>query len=307
MAALVATSFVGCGSSDSGGHGASNDGAGRGGTAGTGPARGGSAGDAAGRGGAMTSGAGRGGTSSSGAGRGGTSSNDAGRGGTSSNGAGCGGTSSGTAGNDAGAPGAGGAPETGSLDCARDGDGKTTLVFVNGCASRVTYAGNDVDDGELAPGEVHCVDVGTATDALSAKRYWGYAGSDPGAGHYSLAEFTFNTDFHDFDWYDISFVDAFNLPMAITPLVRPDCDALACPADFLAGCPDVGQFEQGGKVVACVSPERDNGDSAVAQYFEQCDDAYAWSADDQHGTDPSPTHACAGEDFAVTFCPPEAP
>ncbi len=288
IAALVATSFVGCGSSDGGRRGASNDGAGRAGSAGAGAGRGGSAGEAAGHGGTTTDGAGRGGTSS----------NDVGRGGTSS----------GAAGNDAGAPGAAGAPDTGSsLDCAHDGDGKTTLVFVNGCTSRVNYAGSDIDGGELAPGEVRCVDVSTATDALSAKRYWGYAGSDPGAGHYSLAEFTFNTDFHDFDWYDISFVDAFNLPMAITPLARPDCDALACPADFLAGCPDVGKLEQGGMLVACVSPERDNGDSTVAQYFEQCDDAYAWSADDQHGTDPSPTHACAGEDFAVTFCPPEAP
>jgi hypothetical protein len=204
---------------------------------------------------------------------------------------------------------AGGAGAAGGagLDCARDGDAKTTLVFVNACAASVTYAGSDIEGGVLASGEVHCVDVGDATDALSAKRYWGYAGGDPGAGHYSLAEFTFNTDFHDFDWYDISFVDAFNLPMAITPLARPDCDALACPADFLAGCPDVGKLEQGGKLVACVSPERDDGNSPVAQYFEQCDDAYAWSADDQHGTDPSPTHACAGEDFAVTFCPPDSP
>jgi len=282
LAALTAAAFTGCGSSD-GGHGAPPAGAGRSGTGGAS--------------------AGSGGTSGAGAGRGGTSSNAAGRGGTSGNGAGRGGTAAGGAGNDAGAPGASGAPDTSGLDCAHDGDGKTTLVFVNACAAAVTYAGSDIDGGMLAPGEARCVDVGNATDALSAKRYWGYEGSDPGAGRYSLAEFTFNTDFHDFDWYDISFVDAFNLPMAITPLARPDCDALACPADFLAGCPDVGKFEQGGKVVACVSPERDNGDSPVAQYFEQCDDAYAWSADDQHGTDPSPTHACAGEDFAITFCP----
>ena len=202
---------------------------------------------------------------------------------------------------------AAGASDPGSTDCAKDGDGKTTLVFVNGCDKPVTFAGSDSVGGSLAPGAVRCVDLGTAADALSAKRYWGYVGADPGAGRYSLAEFTFNTDFHDFDWYDISFVDAFNLPLGIAPLARPDCQTLACPDDFLAGCPDVGKFETNGQVVACVSPERDNGDSPVAQYFEGCDDAYAWSADDQHGSDPSPTHACAGEDFAVTFCPEAKP
>ena len=201
----------------------------------------------------------------------------------------------------------GGAPALGSVDCAHDGDGTTTLVFRNGCDHSVIFAGSDIDGGSLAPGDARCVDIGSAIEALSAKRYWGYGATDPGAGHYSLAEFTFNTDFHDFDWYDISFVDAFNLPLGITPLARPDCQALTCADDFLAGCPDVGQLRQNGEVVACVSPERDNGASPVAQYFEGCDDAYAWSADDQHGSDPSPTHACAGEDFELTFCPEPKP
>jgi len=202
---------------------------------------------------------------------------------------------------------AGGVTTRGSVDCAHDGDGMTTLAFVNGCDHSVIFAGSDLDGGSLVPGAVRCVDIGSAAEGLAAKRYWGYGGNDPGAGHYSLAEFTFNTDFHDFDWYDVSFVDAFNLPLGITPLSRPDCQVLACADDFLAGCPAVGQLRQNGELVACVSPERDNGDSPVAQYFEGCDDAYAWSADDQHGSDPSPTHACAGEDFAVTFCPDAKP
>jgi hypothetical protein len=40
--------------------------------------------------------------------------------------------------------------------------------------------------------------------------------------------------------------------------------------------------------------------------FEQCDDAYAWSGDDQNGTDPSPMVGCQVEDFDIEFCP-EAP
>ncbi len=55
--------------------------------------------------------------------------------------------------------------------------------------------------------------------------------------------------------------------------------------------------------MACVSPDRNNPDSPVAQLFEGCDDAYAWSGDDQKGTDKSPVRACAGEDWNIVFCP----
>ncbi|HEX5098341.1 MAG TPA: thaumatin family protein [Polyangiaceae bacterium] len=197
--------------------------------------------------------------------------------------------------------------ETGGA-CAVAGDHKTTLVFVNRCSSPVTFEGSDITGQTLSPAGEACVDIGSDTEALSAKRYWGYSGEDPGAEHHTLAEFTFNTDFNDFDWYNISHVDAFNLPMQIVPRDRPDCDPLSCPADFLAGCPDEGQYrDDSGKVVACVSPERDDGSSPVAEYFESCDDAYAWSGDDQHGDDPSPVRACAGEDWDIVFCPGAEP
>jgi hypothetical protein len=165
------------------------------------------------------------------------------RGGTSSSGVGAGGQS-GRVGTGSGGMSAADAPTRGSVDCAHDGDGTTTLAFVNGCGHSVFFAGSDIDGGSLVPGAVRCVDIGSAAEALAAKRYWGYGGNDPGAGHYSLAEFTFNTDFHDFDWYDVSFVDAFNLPLGITPLARPDCLALACADDFLACCPAVGQLRK---------------------------------------------------------------
>ncbi|HET9953177.1 MAG TPA: thaumatin family protein, partial [Polyangiaceae bacterium] len=191
-----------------------------------------------------------------------------------------------------------------SIDCNQSGDGKTTLTFVNRCSKELTYSGSDIASGQLAPGAFACVDIGTATEAISSKRYWGFVGQDPGAEHHTLAEFTFNTDFNDFDWYNISHVDAHNLPMQIVPVGQPGCKTLTCAQDFLSGCPSVGQYKDGsGAVIACVSPERDNGESVVARYFEACDDAYAWSADDQKGSDPSPMRACAGEDWNIVFCP----
>jgi hypothetical protein len=230
------------------------------------------------------------GPSSGGAGPAGGTSNAsaASTGGNASNG-----SSVGTGGNGGGSAGA----RTGSdgpVDCYADGDGLTTIAFVNRCDEALTFRGSDIDGGDVEPGEFVCRDVGDDITTLSAKRYWAFIGSDPGGEHHTLAEFTFNTDFYDFDWYNISHVDAHNLPMQIVPVARPDCQTLTCAEDFLSNC---------GKLVACVSPERDNPNSPVAQYFEACDDAYAWSGDDQMGDDPSPVRSCAGEDWEIVFCP----
>ncbi len=201
-----------------------------------------------------------------------------------------------------GAGGGGDAP----VPCRAEGDGVTTLVFANDCPQSVTVAGSDIESRQVPSGEHRCVSIGSATEPLSSKRYWGWVGVDPGAERHTLAEFTFNTDFYDFDWYNISHVDAHNLPMQIKPLERPDCVTLTCAESWLESCPDVGRFrDASGAVVACVSPERDNPESPVAQYFESCDDAYAWSGDDQQGDDPSPMRACAGEDWEIRFCPTE--
>jgi hypothetical protein len=190
------------------------------------------------------------------------------------------------------------------VDCRKEGDGRTTLVFVNACAQAVTYRGSEIAGGTLAPGAFACVDVGSATEAISSKRYWGYTGTDPGAERHTLAEFTLNSDFYDLDWYNISHVDAHNLPMAILPSARPKCRQLSCPEDFLASCPAAGQYRDGnGELVACVSPDRDDPNNPVVLLFEQCDDAYAWSGDDQHGTDVSPMIGCEVEDFDIVFCP----
>jgi hypothetical protein len=218
------------------------------------------------------------------------------------------GGSSGEAG-DAGAGSGGATTTTGSgdvppIDCRSDGDDRTTLVFVNRCPVPITVRGSEIEDASVAAGEFVCRDIGSAAEELSSKRYWGFSGEDPGAEHHTLAEFTFNTDFNDFDWYNISHVDAFNLPMQIVPVARPDCATLTCADDLLGACPEAGQFKaDDGEVVACVSPDRDDGTSPVAEYFESCDDAYAWSGDDQNGDDPSPVRACAGEDWDIVFCP----
>ncbi len=217
-----------------------------------------------------------------------------------------GGTSAG--GTPSGGTATGGATSVGAIDCRVDGDGSTTLVFVNGCSEPLTFAGSDIEGGQLEPGAHACVRIGSDTEPLSSKRYWGWVGADPGAERHTLAEFTFNTDFYDFDWYNISHVDAHNLPLQIVPVDRPDCATLTCAESLLADCPEEGrELDASGAVVSCVSPDRDDPQSPVALYFESCDDAYAWSGDDQEGDDESPMRACAGEDWDIVFCPAGVP
>jgi Thaumatin family len=186
------------------------------------------------------------------------------------------------------------------VTCRKTGDGKTTLVLVNGCASKLSVRGSNGVTGELIPGEHLCVDLGTDVEPLNSLRYWGFIGEDPGGEHHTLAEMTLNTDFNDFDWYNLSHVDAHNLPLSIVPIDKKDCRSLTCGESLLANCPAEGIYRDSkGVVVACVSPLRDNANSPVAQYFDaSCKDAYSWSGDDQDSM-----VACAGEDYDVVFCP----
>jgi hypothetical protein len=74
---------------------------------------------------------------------------------------------------------------------------------------------------------------------------------------------------------------------------------LSCPQQLLDGCPVEGQYFLNDVLVSCVSPDKDNANSVVAQYFEAgCSEAYSWSGDDAESM-----AACAAEDFAIVFCP----
>lgn len=190
-----------------------------------------------------------------------------------------------------------------TITCRTEGDNVTTLVFINQCAGEMMVLGSGIEARTVEPGGHTCYDVATEDQELPTQRYWGYIGEDPGAGRYTLAEFTFNTDFHDFDWYNISHVDAHNLPMQIIPVNRQDCTRPVC-GDLLTDCPEVGRYtDSAGNLISCVSPNRDDSMNPVALHFESCDDGYAWSLDEHEGDDPSPMRACAGEDWDIVFCP----
>ncbi|CAM0948633.1 unnamed protein product [Alopecurus aequalis] len=126
----------------------------------------------------------------------------------------------------------------------------------------------------------------------------------------SLAEFTLGLGSTQ-DFYDISLVDGFNVPMRFAP-TSGSCKALNCAVDVNLKCPSALKVD-GGCLSACVkfgSPQYcctpPNGSTETcpptdySRFFKGlCPDAYSYPFDDK-----SSTFTCApGTDYQVTFCP----
>ncbi|KAL6345371.1 hypothetical protein AAG906_015854 [Vitis piasezkii] len=141
----------------------------------------------------------------------------------------------------------------------------------------------------------------------------------------TLAEFTLNGA-NGLDFYDVSLVDGYNLPMLVAPQggTGGNCTITGCVADLNAACPSelkVSSIEggEGSESVACKSACEAFGDaqyccsgayatpdtckpSAYSEYFKSaCPRAYSYAYDDG-----SSTFTCASADYTITFCPSPA-
>ncbi|XP_066372673.1 thaumatin-like protein 1b [Miscanthus floridulus] len=142
----------------------------------------------------------------------------------------------------------------------------------------------------------------------------------------TLAEFTF--DGHEgLDFYDVSLVDGYNLPMLVEPHAPhgggggANCLLTGCVMDLNAACPAelrVRDAAAGVAAVACKSAceafgtaehcchgEHGNPDAcwptAYSQFFKKsCPRAYSYAYDDATSTF---TCAGGGTSYAITFCP----
>ncbi|CAI8609023.1 unnamed protein product [Vicia faba] len=134
----------------------------------------------------------------------------------------------------------------------------------------------------------------------------------------TLAEFTLNGA-GGMDFYDVSLVDGYNLPMTIEPRGGfGNCTTTGCTVDLNEACPTelkVRISVEGEKSVACKSACEAFGDplyccsgayatpqtcrpSSYAQYFKNaCPRAYSYAYDD--GTS---TFTCSSADYVITFC-----
>lgn len=264
-----------------------------------------------------------------------------------------GGTTAATGGGGAGGATASGG-STGGAGGATTGQGGREFSFENKCAEAVwvgTLNGNPkylLPEGggfRLDPGQSHAFTLptewggrfwgrtGCAFDAngmgscetgdCGSKEKCAGAGGKPPA---TLAEFQL-AGFGGKDFYDVSLVDGYNLPMSVTPVPGTfvpsdpndpyDCGAPGCTSDLNATCPaELQQKNAAGEVVACLSacekfgtdeycckgandtPETCPPTSYSMIFKAACPKAYSYAYDDQ-----ASTFTCLGGSYRITFCP----
>ncbi|XP_024313721.1 thaumatin-like protein 1b isoform X2 [Brachypodium distachyon] len=154
----------------------------------------------------------------------------------------------------------------------------------------------------------------------------------------TLAEFTLSSNTGagagGLDFYDVSLVDGYNVPVLVAPRGNASCRATGCPADVNAACPrelsvsvaggGVGPSGAARGVVACRSacgafgtaeyccsgPDHGTPNTcaptAYSKFFKaECPEAYSYAYDDA-----SSTFTCAGNGngggYDVVFCPGES-
>ncbi|OWM84913.1 hypothetical protein CDL15_Pgr027700 [Punica granatum] len=221
-------------------------------------------------------------------------------------------------------------PETGI-----ESQGTKTFTIVNNCKETVwpgiTHGENFNGSGfALKPGQSA---VYTAPAGWGG-RIWGRTGcSFDGSGHgtcqtggcgtsinctgpgsppASIAEFTLG----EVDFYDVSLVDGFNLPIIVIPMKgKENCTTVGCDGDLRKNCPSELRLNSSGKVIACRSAcdvfNTDEyccrgmfGDATTCHpsnysrtFKSVCPVAYSYAYDD-----PTSIKTCTGAEYVVSFC-----
>ncbi|PIL34441.1 hypothetical protein GSI_03217 [Ganoderma sinense ZZ0214-1] len=170
------------------------------------------------------------------------------------------------------------------------------------------------------PGPNSCSDGGCNGGLLCDKH------SGTGVPPATVAEFTFQGDGNQ-DWYDVSLVDGFNIPMRVDN--NKGCHIADCPVDLNPNCPAAlaGPKDSSGAVVGCKSacvaglgdpansPNCCTGSHNTAKtcppsgvqdysYFKKgCPNSYAYAYDESSGTALWTCDSSKAADYTVTFCP----
>ncbi|PIA31148.1 hypothetical protein AQUCO_05200031v1 [Aquilegia coerulea] len=128
----------------------------------------------------------------------------------------------------------------------------------------------------------------------------------------TLAEFTLTS----LNFYDVSLVDGFNLPLSIKPINgRGNCTTAGCDGDLRLDCPSELAVKANGKTVACRSacdvfntdeyccrgtygnPSTCKPTFYSKKFKSACPTSYSYAYDD-----PSSIFTCTGTDYVITFC-----
>ncbi|KAJ4829598.1 Osmotin-like protein osm34 [Turnera subulata] len=126
----------------------------------------------------------------------------------------------------------------------------------------------------------------------------------------TLAEYALN-QFGNLDFYDISLVDGFNIPMEFSPEwgYSDKCRQLLCTADINGQCPGPLRVPGGCQnpctvfktnEYCCTNGYGSCGPTNYSRFFkDRCPTSYSYPQDD-----PSSTFTCAGgTNYRVVFCP----
>ncbi|KAE9590540.1 putative thaumatin [Lupinus albus] len=119
------------------------------------------------------------------------------------------------------------------------------------------------------------------------------------------------------DFYDVSLVDGFNVPVSIKPLAG-SCHITSCPNDVNKICPqDLALKGSDGSVIACKSaclalnqpqyccsgsfntPDKCPPTNYSKIFKDQCPQAYSYAFDDKSSIFTCPS----GGNYEITFCP----
>ncbi|QCD85010.1 protein P21-like [Vigna unguiculata] len=122
----------------------------------------------------------------------------------------------------------------------------------------------------------------------------------------TLAEYGLN-GFNNLDFFDISLVDGFNVPMEFSPTSNGCSRGISCSADINGQCPAELKTDGGCNNPCTVYKSNEyccNSGSCSAtplsKFFkDRCPDAYSYPQDD-----PTSTFTCpGGTNYKVVFCP----
>lgn len=206
------------------------------------------------------------------------------------------------------------------------GAGAVTINFVNECQFPVWPAGTQVNGKLLNTGDSWKVQIAANS---TGGRFWGRTGCSFGGNcttgdcqgvlncegrptaPATLVEYSFQ-QYSNLDFYDISLVGGFNLPISFIPS-NSTCQAIGCSNNITANCPaqlKVPDACMSACTIFNTSQYCCTGDAAgncrptnYSRFFKaQCPQAYSYALD------ATSTFTClAGTNYTVVFCSAAAP
>ena len=199
----------------------------------------------------------------------------------------------------------------------------TLINIQNHCSYTVWAAAVPGGGRQLGPGQSWSLDANPGTARVWARTNCTFDGSGNGTCETrdcggrlqcqaygtppnTLAEFALN-QFNNMDFFDISLVDGFNVPMALNSTSNGCTRGIQCSADIVGQCPDELRAP-GGCNNPCTVFRTDEyccysgncGPTTYSKFFkDRCPVAYSNPNDDQTSTFTCP----GGTNYDVIFCP----